>query len=508
MSRKLHTLLLFFVVLIFLMVIAGCGSGNQITTPAAEGFTNSNLNGTYSFSATGQNAGGFFTMAGSMTANGSGTITGGSLDLSSPGEAVVLNNTPLTGTYNVLSDGRTQVSISAAGNTFNLQMVLLSNSNGLVITFDTGDTASGSLDLQNSSAFSLASLAGSFAFNLSGTDGVTAEPEATAGTFTFNTSGGITTGVQDFIDNAVVTANVGITGGTVAAPTNGRGTISLVTNVGTLSFAFYAIDPNHIRLVSLDSSPLPTLSGDAFRQPASFTTSSTLPAGTFAFTLAGTDLSSAAAGDPYVSGGILTADGNGNITSGTQDVNVAGTLTQNAAVSGTYTVAATGRGTLSLTSSLGPQSFAIYPTMTGGVLALDLGGVINDGGSILQQSGAPFSNGTINGTYGMNFSGLNLNEGAEVNAVAQFTANGSGSLSGAFDFNNVGTLSPSQTLTGSYSISANGRGTGTLNIPNASALGLSNLGIIHYAVSSSRILFIEADPVQPAVGVFAQQTTQ
>ena len=502
MSKKLHTSLLFVVVLFFLAVMAGCGGGNQVTTPAQEGFTNSNLNGTYSFSATGENANsvvGFYTLAGSLQANGSGTITGGTLDLNVPGTTPI--SASISGTYNVLSDGRTQVSITAAGLTFAFQMVLLSNSTGLVISFDNTDTASGSLDLQNSSAFSLASLAGSFAFNLSGINDVGAA-DATAGAFTFNSSGNITTGIQDFSDDGAVTQSAPITG-TLTNPTTGRGTLSLTTNEGALTFAYYVIDATHLRLVSLDTTSVPILSGDAFSQPSSFTLSTALPAGTFAFTLAGTDVGDA--GAPYVSGGILAADGNGNITSGSQDITIADeTPSLNGAVTGTYTMAATGRGTMSLSSG---QSFAIYPTTTGGLLALDLGGLIIDSGTILQQSGAPFSNGSINGTYGMNISGFNIDEDGQVNGIAQFTANGSGSLSGAFDFNNIGTLSPSQTLTGSYSISANGRGTGTLNIPNANALGLSNLSIIHYVVSSSRILFIEADPVQPAVGVFAQQQT-
>lgn len=480
------------VVLSLLIVMAGCGSGNQITTPTPEGFTNANLNGTYSFSVTGTNAGGFFSFAGSLQANGAGSITGGTIDINSPGTGVQTVNTPLalSGSYSVGSDGRTAANLTTAAGNFTIDFVLLSNSSGLVIRFDNNASASGSLDLQNSSAFSTSALAGTFAFNLSGID-AGGNSDTTVGNFTFNSSGSITTGTQDLNDDGAVLSDSTISGGTVVNPTGGRGTLTLDTSNGALDFAFYVIDPNHIRLVSTDTSPV--FSGDAFRQATSFTLSSAFPAGSAAFTLAG-----ASAGSPAVAGGILTADGNGNITSGTEDMNVNNSLTQNIAVSGTYTMANTGRGTLTLAGT--NQSFAIYPTMTGGLLMLDLNTAIATG-TALQQTGTSFSNSTVTGAYGLNFTGVNLNLGTEVDAVAQFTADGNGNIKGAFDFNNEGALNPSLALTGTYTIGTNGRGTGTLN----SSAG--TFSVIYYVVSGSKVLFIEADGLQPSVGLFAQQQT-
>lgn len=472
---------------LFLIVLIGCGAGTNITIPAKEGFTNSNLNGAYSFTATGTNAGGFFSFAGSFQANGSGTITGGNIDINSPGTLASPVNTTVTGTYTVNQDGRTVANLVTPVGNFTLEFVLLSNSNGLAIRFDNNASASGNVDLQNSGAFSTAALAGSWAFNVAGID-LSGFPEATAGAFTFNSGGTVTTGVQDVNDNGGVTTSIAITAGSVGSPANGRGTLTINTTSGTFDFAFYVVDANHIKLVSTDT--FPVFAGDAFRQPASLTLSSAFPAGNAAFTLAG-----ASAGVPIVAGGILTADGNGSITSGTEDINL-NNITNNANVSGPYTLAATGRGTLSLSGT--GQSFAIYPTMTGGLQMLDLGATAS--GAAFQQQGAPFSNSTINGTYGLNFTGVNLNLGTEVDAIAQFTANGNGSLSGAFDFNNEGVLNFSLTLNGSYTISSNGRGTGTLN----SSLG--QFGVIYYIVSSSRVLLIESDGLQPSVGVFATQT--
>lgn len=484
--------------LFVLMVIAGCGNAYMapLAPPAQEGFRNQSFNGNYAFSVTGQDGAGFFAFAGSLQANGSGAITGGTVDLNT-GTLSAPVSTSLSGSYTVQSDGRTTANLStSAGTAFTLDFVLLSTSKGLVVRFDSAGTASGSIDLQNSSAFSDTALAGSFAFNLAGID-VNGNPETTAGTLTLNSAGAISTGVQDVNDDGGISADETITGGTVLSPTNGRGTITITSSVGTFDFAFYVIDANHLRLVSTDT--LPVFAGDAFRQPSPLSTSSAFAAGSFVFTLAGSS-----GFNPLVQGGILTADGNGNITAGTEDLNLAGTLTENLPVTGTYSVSGTGRGTLSLDSG---QSFAIYPTITGGLEIMDLSNT--DEGTASEQSATAFSNATIKGPYGLNFTGVNANEDVEIDVISQFTADGNGNItSGAVDLNNGGSLAPGSPLTGTCTTSANGRGTAVLNFAGAGSLGLLNVNLIYYVVSSSQVMFIEADTAQPAIGVFSGQTPQ
>jgi hypothetical protein len=103
----------------------------------------------------------------------------------------------------------------------------------------------------------------------------------------------------------------------------------------------------------------------------------------------------------------------------------------------------------------------------------------------------------VQGNYGFNLSGVS-NVG-EIDAIAQFSANGNGSLNGALDINNSGALTSGLALTGSYSVSGNGRGTGSLH----SSFGTQN--VIIYVVSSSRALFIETDSNLVAVGDFEHQ---
>ncbi|HMF90295.1 MAG TPA: hypothetical protein VKL40_06605, partial [Candidatus Angelobacter sp.] len=154
-----------------------------------------------------------------------------------------------------------------------------------------------------------------------------------------------------------------------------------------------------------------------------------------------------------------------------------------------------GRGTATINGAAA-QHFIFYPS-TGGLqlLGTDITNVST--GVAFSQTGTPFTNGSISGTYGLNYSGVN-GAGA-VDAVAQFTATGTGGLSGALDLNNAGGLAGSLALSGTYAVSPNGRGTGTLN----TAAGPVN--IIFYMASSSRVVFIEPDSFQVTAGTFLKQ---
>jgi hypothetical protein len=482
------------VVLSFLAVflMAGCG-GSQTTPPAPAGFTNSSLNGTYAFAISGTNAGGFFAVAGSFQANGTGTITGGTEDFTSP--TAVFTNQTLTGTYAVRSDGRTTATLTATNVTLNLDFVLLNTSSGLAIRFQTTATGSGSIDLQNAAAFNQASMAGPYSFSVSGVD-AGGNPEGTAGLINIDASGDIGAGsVLDNNDSGTLTLNstIPITGLAVAIPTpgNGRGTVAIPTALGTRNFAYYIVDANHIKLVEIDAGvTTPFLAGDAFRQ-----TSSTV-SGNFAFTLAG---ATGLGNGVFVGGGILNTDGAGHVTAtSVTDINDGGTFFLAAPTTGTYSVSG-GRGTMALTGGFGTINLVFYPSSVG-LLMLEVDTTILSSGTALQQSGGPFSNGSINGGFGLNLTGADLVAGTEVDGIAQFTTTGTGTLSGALDFNDGGALSNSLALTGTYTMNANGRGTGTLH---TSTLGTFN--VIYYMASGSRVLFMEPDAGQMSVGVFAAQ---
>ncbi|HWF05814.1 MAG TPA: hypothetical protein VHA06_19155 [Candidatus Angelobacter sp.] len=475
--------LLFFITTIFLLItIAGCGGGSSLSFPTPTGgFTNSSLNGPFAFSYQGVDANGFLAVAGSFTADGAGNLTGGVEDLNSG--AGIATNAGFTGTYTVRADGRGSANItSAAAGNSSLDFVIVAGGHALVTRFDTSATGSGTIDLQTASAFSNAALAGSFAFNLAGID-LAGNPLGLAGNFTANTSGIITTGVEDSNDNTSVVSANPLTG-SIPVGSSGRGTATFNTSLGAQVFAFYVVDATHLKLVETDVNFV--LGGDAFNQTGTF--SAATLTGPFAFTVAGADILS---GGPFAAGGVLTADGAGNVSSGTEDINDAGTISTAVAITGTYTLAADGRGTLQITSSAGIFNFVLYPT-SGGILVLETDARFLTSGTALQQQTTAFTGATFSGTYGMNFTGATTN--GEIDSIAEFTANGASSLTGIIDLNSTGALTFGQPVTGSYNVTSNGRAVGTLQTP----LGTQN--IVYYLVNGNRALFIEVDTTLVAAG--------
>lgn len=477
-------LVLVAIILVFI-ALTGCGGGGSISFPPPQGgFTNANLNGPFAYSYTGSDGRGFLAVAGSFQADGAGHITSGIQDVNSG--FGITTNVATTGTYTVRPDGRSSATLnSPAGNT-TIEFVLVSGGHALVTRFDANAAGSGTIDQQNTSAFSNTALAGSFAFSLSGIDSVN-NPMTVAGTLTADSTGNLTAGVDDSNDNGGIVTNDPLTG-SIPVAANGRGAAALNTSRGALAFAFYVVDANHLKLVETNSTLV--LGGEAFRQTGPFNPASVT--GPFAFTIAGADILSAA---PFAAGGVLVSDGAGNVTSGTEDLNDAGTVSTNLGLTGTYTMAASGRGTLTINTAAGTFNFVIYPS-SGGVLALETDIRFVTSGTALPQAGS-FSAATLSGTYGMNFTGVATS--GELDSVAEFTADGASKLTGIIDLNNTGSITFGQPLTGTFSVAGNGRAPLTLKTP----LGTQNMVV--YLVNANRGLFIELDTNLVAAGDIRHQ---
>lgn len=468
-----------------LSLLAGCGGSSKNPTPQGS-FTNASLNGTYAISFSGTDAKGFFAVAGMVTADGAGHITSGQMDINQTPNPV---NVTLNGTYTIRADGRGVAGLITPAGNFSLVFVIVDGGNRALVTrFEQSATGSGSLDLVNSSAFSTAALAGTFVFNLSGLDS-SGNSEATVGSITTDSTGAVTGGVQDISDNGAILTAQPISAGSVQVAANGRGTASITTTTGTLAFAFYVVDANRIKLVETDA--LPALAGDGFRQSGAISNASL--SGPFAFTVAGNDV----AAGPFAAGGILTADGAGNIPSGIEDFNDAGQFTTGTTFTGTYTLDASGRGTATLNNaSAGTVTLALYPT-TNGVQALETDAGLVVSGAAFPQA-ANLSTGSVQGIYGMNYTAAT--QSGELDSVASLNADGTtGHMTGIFDVNNGGSTSTGSALTGNYSLDATGRGPLTFQ----SFIGQQNMQI--YALSNSRALFIELDATAVAAGTMEHQ---
>ena len=471
---------------ITLMVFAGCGGGGKITFPTPQGaFSNANLNGSFAFSYIGSDPGGFLAVAGSFVADGAGHITSGTQDINSG--AGISTNVASSGTYLVRSDGRGTITLNSPAGNSTLDFVIVAGGHALVTRFDTRATGSGTIDQQTASAFSNAALAGPFAFSLSGID-AGGNPLAVGGVFTSDASGNLTAGIDDSNDDGFVVTNDPITGSIPVAAT-GRGTATMNTSRGTLSFAYYVVDATHLKVVGINNVSI--LGGEAFRQTGPF--SNTSVSGPFAFTIAGADLLN---GVPFAAGGVLTSDGAGNVATGIEDFNDGGTISTAVPFTGTYSMASTGRGTLTLNTAAGVFTFAIYPS-SGGVLAQETDNRFLTSGTALQQQTAAFSAGSFTGIYGMNFTGAS--SGSELDSIAELTADGVSKITGIIDINNSGGITFGQPLSGTFNASASGRFALSLQTP----LGVQN--IVVYLANGNRALFVEVDGGLVAAGDIRHQ---
>lgn len=259
-------------------------------------------------------------------------------------------------------------------------------------------------------------------------------------------------------------------------------------------------------VVSATSATDPSISGSAVVTLGSDSNNAELN-GQYAFLVAGYD------GDGNVAmAGSFVADGNGNISSGITDQNFSssGFVATNLTFTGTYSVGSDNRASLTLlargatvftsgfseTFSFALNSFAAGVAGRGRMIELD-----NEQqwttGILAKQDPTAFTTAAVNGGYAFGFAGTGQT-GWPLTANGRFTANGGSLTAGQSDVYGLGltesgggSVEPALNLpfTGSYEVSANGRGTAVLNF--STQPGFSNFSF--YVVSASELLFIETD---------------
>jgi hypothetical protein len=478
-----------------LALLAACFNNNNGPAPNSEGFTVSNLTGTYVFFSQGFDGNGFpLTVAGAFAANGSGGVTGGSMDAIDPNVGVATNQPITSGSYNVKSDGRGQVTLTSSVGTFVLDVVLTSgsgglSSHGLVTEFDANGSGSGTLDLQTAIA-SQSQITGPYAFIFAGSDGG-GNAFATTGAFALNSSGTTTAGVEDFNDGGLPFLNQTLSGSALVASGTSPGAMSLTSAFGPLAFDFYPIDTTHFKVVETDN--LEFMAGDVFTQ-----TGASIPTSPMVFTMSG-GVSAAIA-----NGGVMTSTGNGNFTGGLEDLNDDGVIPAQIAFSGTGVSGGSvgGRVIVNLTNFVPATQWVIYPS-SGGVLILEADSLnATIGTAYAQTTGATLS--TTQG-YGFNLSAFNTTGFVE-NDIAEFVSV-SGAYTGAIDVSDDDgagiSLAPNQKFNVSFTgPDTTGRGTAT-----TTAAGSDYVSFDFYTIDDSTVLLLETDANQIGTGIFGLQTS-
>lgn len=218
--------------------------------------------------------------------------------------------------------------------------------------------------------------------------------------------------------------------------------------------------------------------------------------GPYAFSFTGYDGSGS-----YLIAGAFTADGDGNIVSGEEDVNSMSGAYSGMSVTGTYEVTSDNRGTLKLETPLGPFTYKLALNATGSdgrLISFDNSGVRGSGVLKLQKP-ADFNPSAFANGYVMALSGED-GFGGRISALGLIFPDGSSFVSGSsLDINDAGsvfsTYAPgggSTSFSGYYSVDFNGRGTISLTVPG---VGGGILDFAFYIVSDQEFFLVSTDPV-------------
>ena len=330
-----------------------------------------------------------------------------------------------------------------------------------------------------------AKLKGQYAFLVQGYD---YEGYAIAGSFTADGNGNITAGVLDSNYSSLesVSTNKAFTG-TYSIGSDNRGSMSISGGSGTSTYSF-ALDSfasgvaGRGRLVGLNDS---RTSGVLAKQDTTAFSTAAITGG-YAFGLTGTSSTdfSIQGGDPVSVSDTLVADGRftasgGSLSAGQIDVhslgvafNSSGTPAANLPFAGTYAVDTNGRGTAVLTfAGQDPNlsNFSFYVISATELLFIELDNcpsvctIKNEiSGFALQQSGLPFSLGSLNGTSVFS---LSTGSAAGSDAVVGLESfDGNGNLTGTSDANNGGVITSNMALAGTYTVDNNGLGRGAITL--------------------------------------------
>lgn len=310
---------------------------------------NSSLNGSYVFLLEGGVEGGWRVAVGRFTADGAGSISAGVEDLNTNG--VAWRNVSFSGSYSVAASGRGTATLSLAVAPRQLSFYPVSATKVKFLALDVSGGIVGDAELQDSSAFSNASLAGGYALLERGV--TTGGWWGMAGRFDADGNGAITNGLFDYNEAGSAGWDNTFTGSYAVAP-SGRCPVTITTGFGSWEYVAYLVSRNKLKYVVPSSGQS---SGGIIEAQQGMPLSTASFQGTFGFDSFGFQM--------YRTGwyelatlGYLTGDGTSAVT-GTEDADWAGGLQSAAVISGTSGVDAQGIGWLSTYANF--SAYAVSP---------------------------------------------------------------------------------------------------------------------------------------------------
>jgi hypothetical protein len=459
----------------------------SLTLVINTGVNDGKLNGTYAFSFNGFNAGNPVFMAGSFVADGNGNVTGGRIDLTTT-TGSPQSYTAVTGNYTLGTTllGSMTLTVGtlgtlnwqlAATTTGSVQFIQNSDSNG------NGTYGSGIIKKQDTTAFNLNKISGTYAFGMYGVD-TAAGRLARAGVFTVGagTSGGaISAGAADINDAGTATQTT-FTGVIAAVDlTTGRATVTITYSLQQpSSYILYVVSSSE--MIALEAEPSTSANlqiGSVLKQVSSTT-------GLGGGNLTGNDIlelngigSANSQPAPDVLLGIANFDGVSAFRI-TADENVGGTLTQ-PTQTGTYAVdTTTGRVTLTNTDTTAYPA-VMYLINANQAFVVGTDSTVKSG-LLESQAAANLGNVSISGTY---YGGSETPVLAGVtNESDSYVADGNGNFNITYDTTGSTGSQQGLTLAATYQTDTTGRTVVTVNGSTAD---------IMYVVSALRVVEFSTD---------------
>jgi hypothetical protein len=451
------------------------------------------LAGQYAFLLRGGGSAGGEVTAGSITADGKGNITAGLEDINgkSAGPQNGLTIPSGQSLYTVGPDNRGCLGLVDSQNTLHIYRFGLSSlsakiaSAGRIIEFDdttgNGTRAEGFLALQDAASFKTSSLQGSYVFGLAGGDS-TGGRYASAGVLAAN-AGSFSNGNMDSDDAGVLATNATGVTGSYSVASSGRGTMNLSTGGGQ-NFVLYMISASQFVVLASDTlDPSHPLQSGQFELQSADVSNNAALNGPAVLGLTSFDSATAA---PGAAVGLLTSDGNGNATQ-VLDVNSGGAYTPLQSSILTYSVSSNGR--VSISGPAPPPVFYLSAANQGFVVGTD---AVATFGTLEPQTGGPFSNASLSGTYTYGTEGTAV--GSRLTAVGSATFDGMQNVQGTEDDSSpAGLLANNPTSNAQYlfSSSSSPPGRGTLDTSN-------NVNpSVAYMVSPTKLIYFNPPATSP-----------
>jgi hypothetical protein len=458
---------------------------NSATVTLVASF-NSRFTGTYAFHFSGFDSGGAVYAAGNFQAYGSGNIGNGLEDINRT--SGVTTSLPFTGSYSVGSDNRGTLTLTSTQGIViaTYKFALASNGEAIFIEFDnSGTRGAGVIEQATPSQFLLSKISGPYVMGLFGSDS-TGKRAGLAGLFAANGAGALISGAADLNDAGTATTSSSVSG-TYAVSPSGRGTMLFVApGVGTFNFAFYIVAQNEVFFVSTDSAASSDrLGGLGLSQvPGAYSSASFTGNGVFKLTgLDGTTLSN------VVAVGLLNFDGVAKLASGSMfDANNAGQIISQPALSGSYSMAGNGRGTLTLTGAAPMTAFVMYAITKNDAFLLDVASSAALSGMVEPQASTSFGPTSIQGVFVPGTTTTANTKAANVTGLLNM--DGVSALTGTQDESTPLANTPNESVTGTYTVGTNGRGTMNLTITAPS----STTNRVFYIINNSKFEAIGVDP--------------